>query len=88
MKYYCIVSTIEIKTAVPPCRDINSKNCAIFATLQHFRPFLLIFKNHFIDHFYNIFRSSKSGPRLSQLFSLSMAYGTRRFNAAFTRALQ
>ena len=47
MKYYCIVSTIEIKTAVPPCRDINSKNCAIFATLQHFRPFLLFFKNHF-----------------------------------------
>ena len=30
--------------------------------LSHFRSFLLIFLSHFIDHFYNIFRSSKPGP--------------------------
>ena len=39
MKYYWIASTIEIKTAVLPCREINTKNChyyVIFADLRSF----------------------------------------------------
>jgi hypothetical protein len=43
----------------------------IFANLNHFRSFLLIF-DHFIDHFYNIFRSSKSGPWLSVIYKMPM----------------
>ena len=74
MKYYLIPSTIEIKTTVVPSREINTH--VIFMSflliLSQFRPFLLIFVillimfidflSHFIDHFYNIFRSSHSGP--------------------------
>ena len=66
MKYYWIASTIDIKTAKLPCREIKIKNCHFFPILSHFGPFLkvilLIIFSYFIDHFYNIFRSSKSGP--------------------------
>ena len=36
MKYYWTASTIEIKTAVPPYREINVINYVIFS---NFRPF-------------------------------------------------
>ena len=47
MKCYWIASTIEIKTTVVPCPEINT-NIVIFMSLlpilSHFRPFILIFK--------------------------------------------
>ena len=55
-------STIEIKTAVLPCREINTKIMPFLLILSHFRQFSLNFSDlfidfcHFIDHFYNIFR--------------------------------
>ena len=36
MKYYWIASTIEIKTAVLPCRENNAKNCVIVADFKSF----------------------------------------------------
>ena len=36
MKYYWIALTIEIKTAVLPCREINTKNYVIFANSKSF----------------------------------------------------
>ena len=47
MKYYWIVSTIEIKMAVLSCRKINTKNDVIFADFKSFKPFLLIFKSFY-----------------------------------------
>ena len=44
MKSYWIVLTIEIKTALMPCREFNTKKLSFLLTLSHF-----------IDHFYNIF---------------------------------
>ena len=63
MKYYWIASTIEIKTAVLPCREINRKNYVLFVIVSHIAHFYW-FLSHFIDHFYNIFKSSKSRPWL------------------------
>ena len=34
MKYYWIATTIEIKTAVLPCREINTKNYVIFGDFK------------------------------------------------------
>ena len=42
MKYYCIGSTIEIKTAVMPCREINTKKLSFLLIVSHFRPFFLL----------------------------------------------
>ena len=36
MKYYWIASTIGIKTAVLPCREINTKKYVIFADFKSF----------------------------------------------------
>ena len=64
MKYYWISSTIEIKTAVLPCREINTKIMSFLLILSLLLIIFIGFLSHFIDHFYNIFRSSKSGPWL------------------------
>ena len=48
MKYYRTASTIEIKTAVLPCREIYTKNYIICM------PVMVILSN-FIDHFYRFF---------------------------------
>ena len=52
------LSLIEIKMAVLPCREINTKNYVSFAD---FKSFLLIL-SHFIDHFYNIFFLDHQSP--------------------------
>ena len=62
MKYYWIPSKIEIKMAVMPCRQINTKYYVIFADFKSFHAIFIDLLGHFIDNFYNIFRSSKSGP--------------------------
>jgi hypothetical protein len=36
MKYYWTAPTIKIKTAVLPCREINTKNYVIFADSKSF----------------------------------------------------
>ena len=90
MKYYWIASTIEIKKAVLPCREINTKKYAILLILSHFRPCMLVFKvilliilidllSQFIDHFYNIFRSSKSGPCLLAVKVKLMVWKAKAF---------
>ena len=66
MQYYWIASTVEIKTAVLPCGEMNTK-IVIFSDFKSFWAIfidfviLLVifidFLSHFIDHFYNIFRS-------------------------------
>ena len=43
MKYYWIALTIEIKTAVLACREINTKNYVNFADFKSFYAILLIF---------------------------------------------
>ena len=44
MMYYWIASTIEIKTAVLPCREINKKTYAIFMSFfADFKSFQAIF---------------------------------------------
>ena len=37
MNYYWIVLTIEIKTAVLPCREINTKNCHFYVIIADFK---------------------------------------------------
>ena len=65
MKYYWIAPTIEIKPAVLPCRKITTKIWHFYITFADFKSFetiFIYFLSHFIDNFYDIFRSSKSGP--------------------------
>ena len=50
MKYYWIASTIEIKTAVLPCREINTNNYLILADFKSFYWTSLLILRHFIDH--------------------------------------
>ena len=56
MRYYWIASTIEIKTTVLPCCEINTqKLCHFYDTFADFKSFYAIFidfVSHFIDHFY------------------------------------
>ena len=59
LKYYWIALTIEIKTAVLPCREINTKHChiswfqVILAYFIDFKGILLII---FIDLFSSFYR--------------------------------
>ena len=48
MKYYWIASTIEIKTTVLPCREINIKNYVIFADIKSFYAIFI----YFLEAFY------------------------------------
>ena len=43
MKYYWITLTIEIKTAVLPCREINIKNYVISADFKSFSAIFIDF---------------------------------------------
>ena len=55
MKYYWMLSTIDIKTAALTCREINTKNYVTFMSflliLSHFGLFYW-FLSHFIDDLY------------------------------------
>ena len=60
MNYHWIASTIEIKTAVLPSREIN--NYVIFADFKSFQAIFIDFLGHFIDNFYNILGHQNPGP--------------------------
>ena len=56
-----LVGTISL-IKINMCCEINPNNYVVFmSSLLILSPFYW-FLSHFIDHFYNIFRSSKSGP--------------------------
>ena len=86
MKYYYIASTIEIKTAVLSCREINTKNYAIFVPflpiLSHFRLFfLLVFKVILLIIFTIFLGHQNPGPgyyiiRISDFCNLFRHQGT------------
>ena len=42
MKYYWIASTLDIKTALLPCREINTKNYVIFADFKSFLQYFQV----------------------------------------------
>ena len=63
MKYYWIASTIEIKTTVLPCCEINTKNYVIFADFKSFQAIFVDFLSHFyrflgnfIDHYFQVIK--------------------------------
>ena len=68
MKYYWIASTIEIKTAVLPCRKINTKNMSLLI-LSNFRPFFITYKwfYWFFKSFYLSFLQYFSGFKIRAL---------------------
>ena len=57
MKYYWIASTIEIKTAVLPCREINTNNCVIFAD---FKSFYWLFLLNIFDNLQGVLRGENT----------------------------
>ena len=55
MKYYWIASTIEIKMAVLPCREINTNKLCCYVSFADFKAFYSTFIDflcNFIDSFY------------------------------------
>ena len=54
--------------------------CHIYVSFAGFKPFYVVFidfLSHFIDHFYNIFRSSKSGSWSSQFITVVILVQSR-----------